>query len=60
MGLKAVPGVGDKADFTLFRLEDVEEEVMDSLGNTMVMRRMFEPFATVIGASPAAAARRAA
>ncbi len=60
MGLKPVPGVGDKADFTLFRLEDVEEEVMDSLGNTMVMRRMFEPFATVIGANAAPAARRTA
>jgi dihydroorotase len=60
MGLMPAPRVGDKADFTLFRLEDVEEEVMDSLGNTMVMRRMFEPVATVIGASHAPAARRSA
>jgi dihydroorotase len=60
MGLTPVPGDGNKADFTVFRLDDVEEEVMDSLGNTIVMRRMFEPVATVIGARHAPAARRTA
>ncbi len=59
MGLTPVPGVGDKADFTVFRLAEVEEEVMDSLGNTMVMRQMLEPVATVIGTSHQPASRRA-
>jgi dihydroorotase len=58
MGLTPVPGIGDKADFTIFRLDEVEQEVVDSLGNTMTMRRMLEPVATVIGTSHLPAARR--
>jgi dihydroorotase len=60
MGLNPVPGIGDKADFTAFRLAEVEEEVVDSLDNSMVMRQMLEPVATVIGASHMPAARRTA
>jgi dihydroorotase len=58
MGLTPAPGIGDKADFTVFRVADVEEEVLDSLGNAMTMRQMIEPVATVIGASHEPAARR--
>ena len=58
MGLTPAPGLGDRADFTLFRVAEVEEEVVDSLGNSMVMRQMIEPLATVIGTSHLPAARR--
>lgn len=60
MGLPPVPGTGDRADFTLFRVAEVEEEVVDSLGNSMVMRQMIEPVATIIGTSHQPAARRLA
>lgn len=58
MGLTPAPGIGDKADFTVFRVAAVAEEVVDSLGNAMTMREMIEPVATVIGASHLPAARR--
>jgi dihydroorotase len=58
MGLTTVPGIGDKADFTVFRLEDCNQPVADSLGNSMVLTRMLEPVGTVIGASWQDAARR--
>ena len=58
MGITPIPGVGDKADFTIFRLDDAAEAVTDSLGNTMVIRQMLEPVATVIGTSHLPAARR--
>lgn len=58
MGITPVPKAGDRADFTLFSIEDCEQEVIDSLGNTMSIRRMLEPRATVIGASYEPATRR--
>lgn len=60
MGIAPAPGVGDRADFTLFRLDDCEQEVEDSLGNRMVLTRMLEPVATLIGGSYAPATRRIA
>lgn len=60
MGLVTVPSLGDRADFTLFRLEDTQREVVDSLGNTAVLNQMFAPLATLIGSSWQPAARRGA
>lgn len=58
MGITAVPKAGDRADFTLFRVEDCQQQVTDSLGGTMTIRKMLEPVATVIGASYEPAGRR--
>jgi len=58
MGITSAPSVGDRADFTLFRLDDCDQEVADSLGNHMTLRQMLEPVATVIGTSYEPATRR--
>ena len=58
MGIAPVPGIGERAEFTLFRLDDCDQQVEDSLGNRMVLNRMLEPIATVIGSSHEPAARR--
>lgn len=58
MGLTTVPQTGDMADFTLFRLDDCNQSVADSLGNSMVLEKMLEPVGTVIGTSWQDAARR--
>ena len=58
IALLELVGIGDKADFTVFRLEDCNQPVADSLGNSMVLTQMLEPVGTVIGASWQDAARR--
>ncbi|MBN8629330.1 MAG: amidohydrolase/deacetylase family metallohydrolase [Rhodobacterales bacterium] len=58
LGVTPVPGPGDRADFTLFRLDDCNQDVIDSLGNRMVLKRMLEPVATLIGNSYEPATRR--
>lgn len=58
MGLTQVPQIGDRADFTLFRVDDAAQEVTDSLGNRAVLDRMLEPVATLIGADWQPAGRR--
>ena len=58
MGLDPVPGVGARAELTLFKVADVDQEVTDSQGNTMRLARMLEPLATVIGDSHEPAERR--
>lgn len=60
LGLPPAPGIGQRADFTLFRLQDCALPVRDSLGNSMVLHQMLEPLATVIGTSHQPAARRTA
>ena len=60
LGLGARHGArpGEKADFTVFDLVDVDAEAIDSLGARLKLKRMFEPRLTVIGASAMAAERR--
>jgi dihydroorotase len=49
---------GRKADFTVFELEDVNAEAVDSLGGRLTLEQLFAPRLTVIGASAMPAARR--
>lgn len=60
LGLSGRDGLtpGSRADFTVFDLPDCAIEVLDSQGNAMVMDRVFEPRATVLGCDLMAAARR--
>lgn len=58
MGLDPVPGVGSRAEFTLFTVAEVDQDVVDSQGNHMRLAQMLEPVATVIGASYEQAERR--
>jgi dihydroorotase len=58
MGLASGAAPGIKADFTLFRIADVKQDVTDSLGNMLRLEQMLEPLATVIGGSYLPAARR--
>lgn len=60
MGLSGAEGLrpGLRADFTAFDLADTNIEVLDSQGNTMVMKQMFEPRGTVLGCDWQSAARR--
>lgn len=60
MGVTPVPGIGDLADFTIFRLGNCDQQVEDSLGSRMVLKQMLEPQSTLIGASFENAARRVA
>ncbi len=62
LGLGGVEGagVGQKADFTLFDLEDGDLLATDSQGTQMTLDRVFEPRMTVIGASVKSAGRRGA
>lgn len=50
--------IGQKADFTLFDLEDVSLETEDSQGNRLTLEKVFEPRMTVIGTSVEPANRR--
>ncbi|MDS9469355.1 amidohydrolase/deacetylase family metallohydrolase [Paracoccus sp. MBLB3053] len=58
LGITLAPRIGDRADFTLFRLDDISHEVIDSQGASLVLEKMLEPVATVLGDSHMAAARR--
>lgn len=58
MGLTTAPQVGQRADFTLFRLDATHYDVIDSLGNHATLDRMLEPVATLIGADWQTAGRR--
>ncbi|POF34080.1 amidohydrolase/deacetylase family metallohydrolase [Roseibium marinum] len=58
LGLPRGAGIGNRADFTIFGLEDDEIPVNDSLGNNMVLERVLVPHSTVIGQSLAQATRR--
>lgn len=60
LGLGARDGVkpGQKADFTIFDLDDADTEAVDSLGGRLTMKQFFEPRMTVIGASAKPAERR--
>lgn len=60
LGGKSGLNVGEKADFTIFDLEDATVETVDSLGTKLTLHQMFEPRMTVIGASVEPAKRRAA
>jgi dihydroorotase len=53
LGLPATKGavLGARADFTIFRVADTDLTVVDSMGKTLGLQRLFEPIATVIGAS---------
>lgn len=50
--------VGQKADFTIFELQDSQVRTIDSQGATLTLERMFEPRITVIGNSVMQAQRR--
>jgi dihydroorotase len=56
----AVPGVGARADFTVFDVVDGDLETKDSMGTPLHLSRLLEPRMTVLGASVADAARRVA
>ena len=58
MGLTPVPRTGQRAAFTLFRVDDTRHDVSDSLGNHATLDRMLEPVATLIGADWQPAGRR--
>ncbi|WOI57851.1 amidohydrolase/deacetylase family metallohydrolase [Palleronia sp. LCG004] len=60
LGLGGAEGAtpGQLADFTAFDLADTAIEVLDSQGNSMVMDRVFEPRATIMGGDMQPAARR--
>ncbi|MBD8892693.1 amidohydrolase/deacetylase family metallohydrolase [Roseibium litorale] len=60
LGLSGRDGLtaGMRADFTVFDLEDTDIEVLDSQGNKMVMDKVFEPRATILGADMQVASRR--
>ncbi len=58
LALPATARPGARADFTLFRVDDSTQEVIDSLGNRLTLDRMIEPVATIIGTSHMPAARR--
>ena len=60
LGLSGREGAtpGQVADFTVFDVAPSAVEALDSQGNTMVMDRMFEPRATVMGADLQPACRR--
>ena len=55
-GLKA----GQRADFTIFDMEEASEGAVDSQGNRLELTRLFAPRMTVIGTSVEAAERRSA
>jgi dihydroorotase len=46
-----VAAPGARADFTLFRMVDIDLTVADSMGKKLHLTRVFDPVATVIGAS---------
>lgn len=48
---------GARADLTVFELVDCAETVTDSLGDTLVLKRMFEPRWSVVGTNLVAAVR---
>lgn len=50
--------IGQKADFTLFDLEDAVLETKDSQDNQLTLKQVFEPRMTVIGRSVEPASRR--
>jgi len=45
------PAVGVRADFTLFKLVETDLQVRDSMNKTLTLKALFEPRATIIGAS---------
>lgn len=49
---------GTKADFTLFRMADIDLTVSDSMGKRLHLTRAFDPVGTVIGATYQAATSR--
>ncbi len=49
LGLDAAPGVGARADFTIFDLLDSSALARDSVGNTMTLGQMFEPRHAILG-----------
>lgn len=49
LGINAAPGLGERADFTVFDLADCSAQVMDASGNTMTLNRMFRPRHAVLG-----------
>jgi dihydroorotase len=49
--------VGSRAEFTVFDLTDSEIEAVDSMGETAIMKKLFEPRYAVIGAEAIAASR---
>ena len=53
LGLAGATGAtpGARADFTLFRMADIDLTVADSMGKKLHLSRVFDPLATVIGAS---------
>lgn len=61
IGIAADPlADGAKADFTIFDIADCDETVTDAHGETMRLRRMFEPRWAVVGTHSVRAARRGA
>lgn len=58
LGAKNGTEPGQKADFTVFDLEDGQAEAVDSLGGRLTLTKFFEPRLTVIGASALPAERR--
>ncbi len=48
---------GARAEFTIFDLVDSEVESVDSMGDTAILKRLFEPRFAVIGAEAVAASR---
>ncbi|NBN64203.1 amidohydrolase/deacetylase family metallohydrolase [Pannonibacter tanglangensis] len=57
MGL-GEPGVGDRADFTVFTIEDADEPVSDSQGNHSRLSQVFQPKYAVLGSTVYQARRR--
>ena len=49
--------VGSKADFTVFNVSDCEESVIDSQGNGLVLKSVFEPKRVISGCKSYAAER---
>ena len=41
--------VGSKADFTVFNVSDCEESVIDSQGNSLVLKSVFDPTSVISG-----------
>jgi dihydroorotase len=46
----ATLAIGNKADFTIFDVNDCNEQVSDSQGNEMTMKSAFEPKMVISGA----------
>jgi dihydroorotase len=49
--------VGERAEFTVFDLSDSDVEAVDSMGETAVLKKLFEPRYAVIGAEAITASR---